>query len=362
LTNRTKVSASDAKKRVRRAKTVKALPALGDALASGEVSSGHVDVIGAVVPDKLLDQAGELVEAAKSSTPEELGQRAHRFVADADGDGGAKRSERLRAQQKVVFFDRDDGMRAMLAAGAPEDLETVQRAVDLVADDLWRKQHPNRNPQKCEATTVEYRRTDALVEIAKRVLAQQPLTGTAAAAAAADTSGDVTDEELTEAARASARAAKPLFFVLIDYLTAADQFTQRPVCQLADGTVLSPDTARRLLCDAGIIPMVLGSRGEVLNQGRKVYQPTMAQRRAVFIRDRHCRFPGCRKPAKWSDVHHIVWWETGGRTDYSNLLLLCGHHHHLVHEGGWRLRGNAYDFTVHRPDGHYFDRVTRGPP
>jgi hypothetical protein len=107
---------------------------------------------------------------------------------------------------------------------------------------------------------------------------------------------------------------------------------------------------------------VLGSRGEVLNQGRKIYLPTMAQRRAVFIRDRHCMFPGCKRPAKWSDVHHIVWWETGGRTDYANLLLLCGTHHHLVHEGGWRLHGNAYDFTIHTPNGDYFDRITRGPP
>ena len=73
-------------------------------------------------------------------------------------------------------------------------------------------------------------------------------------------------------------------------------------------------------------------------------------------------FPGCKRPAKWSDVHHIVWWETGGRTDYNNLLLLCGTHHHLVHEGGWRLQGNAYDFTIHHPNGDYFDRITRGPP
>ena len=108
--------------------------------------------------------------------------------------------------------------------------------------------------------------------------------------------------------------------------------------------------------------MVRSSRGEVLNQGRKIDLPTMAQRRAVFIRDRHCMFPGGKRPAKWSDVHHVVWWETGGRTDYNNLLLLCGTHHHLVHEAGWRLRGNAYDFTVYRPDGELFDRVTRGPP
>jgi hypothetical protein len=107
---------------------------------------------------------------------------------------------------------------------------------------------------------------------------------------------------------------------------------------------------------------VLDDRGQVLNQGRKIYLPTMAQRTAVFLRDRHCQFPGCNRPAKWSDVHHIVWWETGGRTDYDNLLLLCGRHHHLVHEGGWRLAGSAMDFSIYRPDGELWAHVIRGPP
>ena len=359
LNDKTRTSAADAKKRVRRAKTVAALPQLGEALADGAISAGHVDAIGAIVPDKLLPKAGALVDDAKSSTPEELRKSALDFVAKADGDDGASRSERLRAQQRAKFFGRDTGMAALFAEWAPEDQATVESAVDFVADDLWRKEHPNRNPQKWGATTVEFRRAEALLEIARRVLAAKPLVG--AAATAERPQGEVTDEELTEAARASARASRPLFFVLIDYLTASNQLTLKPVCELADGTPISPDTARRLLCDAGIIPMVLGSRGEVLDQGRKIYLPTMAQRRAVFIRDRHCMFPGCKRPAKWSDVHHIVWWETGGRTDYANLLLLCGTHHHMVHEGGWRLTGNAYDFTIHRPNGDYFDRVTRGP-
>jgi hypothetical protein len=150
--------------------------------------------------------------------------------------------------------------------------------------------------------------------------------------------------------------------LLIDFETALGRLAAKGVCELADGTPIAPDTLRRLLCDAAIIPAVLGSSGEVLNQGRTIYRPTMAQRRAVLLRDRHCRFPGCRRPAKWSDIHHIVWWETGGRTDYSNLLLLCGRHHHMVHENGWRLTGTANDFTVHRPNGELFERVTRGPP
>ncbi|HUP76282.1 MAG TPA: HNH endonuclease [Acidimicrobiales bacterium] len=78
------------------------------------------------------------------------------------------------------------------------------------------------------------------------------------------------------------------------------------------------------------------------------------------------RSPGCRRPAKWTDVHHIVAFKpgsaNGGRTDLDNLLLLCDVHHRLVHEGHWRLDGTAFDFDVHRPDGTRFDHITRGPP
>ena len=108
--------------------------------------------------------------------------------------------------------------------------------------------------------------------------------------------------------------------------------------------------------------MVLGSRGEVLDQGRRSYEPTVAQRHAVWVRDRHCAFPGCRRPAKWTQVHHFVAFIPNGLTNMDNLLLLCDRHHHLVHEGGWRLAGTAMDFNVHRPDGTLFEHTTRGPP
>jgi hypothetical protein len=398
LTKATRASRSAAKRAVQRAKAVAALPALGELLAAGAVSAGHVEAIGAIVPDNVLPSAGELVDAAVSVSPEQLRLRAHRLVMDADGDKGASRSEKQRAVQKVVFFDADNGMGAIAGELPPERTASIRDAVDLVADDLWRAEHPNRNPQRWDATTVAFRRAEALYEIARRVLGQTTLRAPAPAAAApdgddrdaretrdnddGDTNGSVcaacgataahgrsrahsreySDAELTAAARAAARRPRPLGMVLIDYQTARGDLTVRGICELADGTPINPQTMRRLLCDAGIIPAVMNSRGEVLDMGRKIYLPTVAQRRAVFLRDRHCRFPGCDRPAKWSDIHHLVWWETGGRTDYRNLLLLCDAHHHLVHEGGWRISGTALDFTIHRPDGSLFERVTRGPP
>jgi len=99
-----------------------------------------------------------------------------------------------------------------------------------------------------------------------------------------------------------------------------------------NGDLLSPAVVRRMACDARIIPMVLGSKGDVLDIGLGDRSFTSAQRTAVWHRDRHCTFPGCTIPAEWSDVHHVQWWSRGGPTDFANAALLCGRHHTFVHQ------------------------------
>ncbi|MDF8264935.1 HNH endonuclease signature motif containing protein [Luteipulveratus flavus] len=99
----------------------------------------------------------------------------------------------------------------------------------------------------------------------------------------------------------------------------------------ATGEVLSASEVRRHACDAGIVPMVLGSAGEVLDVGAQVRLFTTAQRLALWRRDRGCSYPGCTIPAQWCDAHHVVWWSRGGPTDLSNAALLCGRHHTVVH-------------------------------
>jgi hypothetical protein len=388
LASATKTSGRDAKRSVKRAGVLDALPELGEALAAGDISAAHVDEIAAIVPPPLLPKAGRLVAAAKSSTPEELARAAQQLVIDSDGDGGAARALRLEARQRVRFFDLDSGMRAMFGEWDPQTTAAIERAVDLVADELWRAEHPTRNPTRLEETSLKFRRAQAVTEIARRVLAGAQAVaantdddGAAHATAddndaAADAHADDGRAQAAASAKApirskratppKSRSAVPLLSVLIDHQTLLGQLAANGICQLFDGTPISPDTVRRMACDAAIIPMVLGSRGEVLNQGRRIYSPTTAQRHAVAIRDRHCAFPGCRRPAKWTDVHHIVAFKPGarrgGRTDLDNLLLLCDKHHHMVHEGHWRLDGTAFDFDVYRPDGTLFDHVTRGPP
>ena len=97
------------------------------------------------------------------------------------------------------------------------------------------------------------------------------------------------------------------------------------------GSLIAPETVRRLACDANVIPAVLGGRGEVLDQGRSTRLATPGQLAALWLRDGGCSFPGCTTPAHWCDAHHLVHWADGGASDLTNLALLCGRHHSVVH-------------------------------
>ncbi len=108
---------------------------------------------------------------------------------------------------------------------------------------------------------------------------------------------------------------------------------------LDDGHRLSPADTRRLLCDAGVIPAVLGGAGEVLDLGRSSRTFSTAIRRAITIRDRGCSFPGCSRPPNWCDAHHVKWWARDlGETSYQNGTLLCSFHHTEIHRGDWRIQ------------------------
>ncbi|MCD2190951.1 HNH endonuclease signature motif containing protein [Actinomycetospora soli] len=134
--------------------------------------------------------------------------------------------------------------------------------------------------------------------------------------------------------------------VTLDYETLRQQLTDTStaLALLGDSTWIRPDTARRLACDADIIPMLLGSKGEVLDVGRKTRSIPTATARAIVRRDRHCAFPGCRRRARHSEIHHIIHWANGGHTEPDNLVCLCRYHHDLVHHSGWDV-----DMVDHMP-------------
>ncbi len=95
--------------------------------------------------------------------------------------------------------------------------------------------------------------------------------------------------------------------------------------------------------------------GSILNVGRRTRTISPALRRALDFRDRGCRFPGCG--LRFTDAHHIRHWADGGETSLSNCLLLCSHHHRLLHEGGWRVTwwGEARPAFFDPRGGTHFD-------
>jgi hypothetical protein len=104
---------------------------------------------------------------------------------------------------------------------------------------------------------------------------------------------------------------------------------------LEDGTRVAAETSRRLSCDAGLVRITRGEDGSILDVGRRTRTITPALRRALDVRDRGCRFPGCG--LRFTDAHHLRHWADGGTTSLANTVLLCRHHHRLVHEGRWSV-------------------------
>jgi hypothetical protein len=101
---------------------------------------------------------------------------------------------------------------------------------------------------------------------------------------------------------------------------------------------LSAAQIRRIACDAAVVPVVLGSKSEILDIGRATRVVPRAIRRALIRRDRGCSFPNCTKKAKWCAAHHVRHWAWGGPTALDNLVLICAHHHQIIHHTEWEVR------------------------
>ena len=117
---------------------------------------------------------------------------------------------------------------------------------------------------------------------------------------------------------------------------------------------LPTPAVRRLLCDGAVVGIVDDGDGSPLSIGRRTRTVPVRMRRALEARDRTCRYPGCHH-GRWLDAHHVVHWADGGETNLENLVLLCTHHHKLLHEGEFEIRR-------HETKGHYFFARPDGSP
>jgi hypothetical protein len=157
--------------------------------------------------------------------------------------------------------------------------------------------------------------------------------------------------------RPSIGGERPHLTVVVD----CEALQGRPgTSELADTGPIHPHMARMVACDASVTRVVMGPRSELLDVGRTTPVVPAPMRKAVIARDRHCTFPGCRRPPSWTDVHHVLHWADEGPTAVGNLILLCRLHHRLVHRGGFGVEMIDGRPVFSRPDGTVM--ANRGPP
>jgi hypothetical protein len=325
-----KVTWGSAREHVRVARALEEMPRTRRALDDGDLSLSAVRLLVAAReadPSAFERDEAQLVEAARIHSMNDL-QRVAAYWRQAvererslDGDDKLRERRRLHASVSFLGMVRVDGD---LDPEAGETLLTALRAV-LDAESRSRPQDDLRTPAQ--------RRADALGEICRQWL-------------------DLAD-------RPTVGGERPHVTVTVG--ADALQYTSDSVSELDHVGPVDPETARRLACDASVMRVVMAGRSEPLDVGRRTPVVPPAIRRAVIVRDRTCRFPGCDRPHTWCDAHHVVHWADGGPTALPNLVLMCRRHHRMVHQpSGFRLELIDGRPTFKRPDGSMLE--DRGPP
>ena len=271
-----------AREHVRVARALGELPFIDAALRAGQVSYSKVRALTRVATPAT---EASLLEIARSATASQLEKicRSLRATIAASTD---ERPEDEAYRRWVRERETDAGLVRFDVQLRPEEAAVLRRALEKAVE------------VSAGTRPASLRRADALIAIAETYLAGTP------------------------------DAAPPVEIVV--HVDAAGAAT------LDDGTALPPATAERLACDAAVVEVVEDSRGNVLDVGRRHRTIPTLLRRALRLRDRGCRFPGCTN--RRVDGHHVVPWSAGGPTTLANLCSLCRRHHTFVHEFGFASR------------------------
>ena len=323
LSWRCSVGLRAARDHVRVAHRLQELPLIREAFSRGELSYCKVRALTRVATP--ATEAG-LVEIARHATGAQLEKLIRGYAGALSATLGA--AQRAIDERYLRWNWEDDGSLRLEARLPADDGAVVLNALRAAEAEAERSEGDTPE-EPMLASPAGARRADALVELAR-------LSGGAAAGSG------------------GADACELVVHVDVETL-AADEVKER--CQLADGPTLSPETVRRLGCDAGVV-RIIERDGRPLTVGRRTRTISPALRRALRSRDDGCRFPGCTH-GRFMHAHHIQHWARGGPTTLENLVQLCSYHHRLVHEGGFQvesLGGGSVRFR--RPDG----RVVAPPP
>jgi hypothetical protein len=337
LTGHCRISGRAAADVVRDGRRLAGLPRLAAAYAAGAVTPAHVaTVTAAVTPARMAVAAANgidlgttdavLTDAARVLGPEDTAKAVRRWVAGIDPDGALDDAAGLPRLFRMAVSP--DGRVYLSGHLDPVGGETVHTALEALM---------NADRPANDLRSHGERMGGALVELARQALRTGELP--------------------------TVRGAAAQVRVTIDWMALC---AERGAPGVAGGDLpfagpITPETARRLACDAGVVRVLTDPAGLPTDVGREQRTATAAIRRALELRDGHCVFAGCTAPAAWCDVHHVVHWAHGGPTSCENGALLCERHHTAVHEGGFRIArdpGTA-DWHTHRPDGSEIQ--IRGP-
>jgi Domain of unknown function (DUF222)/HNH endonuclease len=159
----------------------------------------------------------------------------------------------------------------------------------------------------------------------------------------------------------SGRSARPHLQVT----TTLETLVQRcgaPAGDLELSLPISAAAVERLSCDCSVTRVLLNADSLVIDVGPTTRKIPPATGRALRVRDKGCRWPGCERPASWTSAHHLKHWARGGPTDQGNLVLLCHRHHWMVHEGKWQIvMSEKGDVLTLPPQLDAFTNLARGP-
>jgi Domain of unknown function (DUF222)/HNH endonuclease len=355
-----------AREHVRVARALGSLPAIGDALRRGQVSYSKVRALTRVATPA---SEASLLAMARSSTASQL-ERICRGYRRALRGLGYERPEDELERRYLRMRETESGLVRIEAQLTAEEAAVVRQALELAAARAWRRAAEPATPAEPVPSwsSASSSASSSSAEISAEISAETPSgmhgpTGPSrtimreppipAGLRRADALVALCESHLTrERDERRGDAGPPVEIVVhVEADTTAGSTAQPEGGTLDDGTPLPRATAERLACDATVVRVLEDSRGNVLDVGRRRRTIPGGLRRALRLRDRGCRFPGCTN--QLTDGHHVVPWSRGGETKLTNLVSLCRRHHRFVHELGFRI-----ERVEGRPDGVAFFRAS----
>jgi len=315
LAFRTGYSLGAARERVRAARALADLPETSASMSRGELSFCAVRALTRVATP---ENEADLLDLARGATTAQLERMVRGFKLGSRQDEADREKERFESRSFSIFPD-EEGMYEVKGKLTPEIGALLMRAVEAASDALYREKGPKSVSYETSSEDAAHRRADAVGLLAERAMA------------AGFCSSPDSD---ARAPLSGSRAERYQVLLHVDAETLKEDGGLGQ-SELEDGTRVSYETSRRLSCDASVVRIGHASDRSVLDVGRKTRTIPPSVRRALEVRDRGCRFPSCG--LRFTDAHHIRHWADKGETRLDNLLLLCSHHHRLLHEEGWKI-------------------------